>query len=193
MQELFCEESTGLIEEGKLRRRFKLLKYLSYFFFVLAFLWVVFLFFWDVKDFQQNLLISLLIFFIPFLLFLISGIILFRKKDGVCVTFDYTFVSGDIIFSKVSMNVKRFKVASFDTKQIIRIGKYESQTFNNYYLSPDIKTVVLTKNNEPMEGKGFYYILANLTEGKKLFILECTENFIKNVVIIAGRKVLESN
>ena len=28
--------------------------------------------------------------------------------------------------------------------------------------------------------KDFYYILASLTEGKRLFVLECSENFIKN-------------
>ena len=134
---------------------------------------------------------GLVTFLAPLILFITTGVILFKKKDGVYLTFDYPFVSGDVIISKVSMNVKRFKVAKFDTKQIVRIGKYDSEVFNNYYNSPDIKTVILTKNNQPSPNKDFYYILASLTEGKRLFVLECSENFIKNILIYTGRKVLE--
>ena len=191
MQEIFCEESTMIQEEGKLKRRYRLLKTLSIFFFVLAFLWFLLLFFWKVADFQENLIGALVTFLAPLILFITTGVILFKKKDGVYLTFDYTFVSGDVIISKVSMNVKRFKVAKFDTKQIVRIGKYDSEVFNNYYNSPDIKTVILTKNNQPSPNKDFYYILASLTEGKRLFVLECSENFIKNILIYTGRKVLE--
>ena len=56
MQEIFCEESTMIQEEGKLKRRYRLLKTLSIFFFVLAFLWFLLLFFWKVADFQENLI-----------------------------------------------------------------------------------------------------------------------------------------
>ena len=191
MQEIFCEESTMIQEEGKLKRRYRLLKTISIFFFVLAFLWFLLLFFWKVADFQENLIGALVTFLAPLILFITTGVILFKKKDGVYLTFDYTFVSGDVIISKVSMNVKRFKVAKFDTKQIVRIGKYDSEVFNNYYNSPDIKTVILTKNNQPSPNRDFYYILASLTEGKRLFVLECSENFIKNILIYTGRKVLE--
>ena len=191
MQEIFCEESTMIQEEGKFKRRYRLLKTLSIFFFVLAFLWFLLLFFWKVADFKENLIGALVTFLAPLILFITTGVILFKKKDGVYLTFDYTFVSGDVIISKVSMNVKRFKVAKFDTKQIVRIGKYDSEIFNNYYNSPDIKTVILTKNNQPSPNRDFYYVLASLTEGKRLFVLECSENFIKNILIYTGRKVLE--
>ena len=58
---------------------------------------------------------------------------------------------------------------------------------------PDIKRMILTSNAEPDEGKDFFYIVANVEEEKKLFILECTETFMVNVLKFSRKTVLEED
>ena len=124
-------------------------------------------------------------------MFLASGILLGRFKDRFYVDYDYTFITGTIRFSKVIKNIKRKHIVSFETSDIEKIGKYGSETFNRYSLMPGIKSVVLTSNSIADENKEFYYIVANVNGEKKIYILECTETFIVNVLKFSKRSVLD--
>ena len=128
---------------------------------------------------------------IPLALFIVSGIILGKFKDKFYVDYDYTFVSGSIRFSKVIKNIKRKHIINFDTSDIEKIGLYGSELYEKYSKMPDIKTKILTSNSTPSEGKDFYYIVANVGGDKYVFIVECSELFIVNILKFTNRTVLD--
>ena len=189
MQEIFYEESSNQRDVGSGKTKyyiFKVLSISSYIFVGLGAL-MFFIFF----EFKGNILLNLVIALIPFAMFLASGILLGRFKDRFYVDYDYTFITGTIRFSKVIKNIKRKHIVSFETSDIEKIGKYGSETFNRYSLMPGIKSVVLTSNSIADENKEFYYIVANVNGEKKIYILECTETFIVNVLKFSKRSVLD--
>jgi hypothetical protein len=50
--------------------------------------------------------------------------------------------------------------------------------------------VFCTSNDEASEGKFFMYVLANYN-GKKLFVLECREMLLENIMRFAKRTTLD--
>ena len=189
MQEIFYEESSNQRDVGSGKTKYYIFKVLSIISYIFVGLWVLmfFIFF----EFKGNILLNLVIALIPFAMFLASGILLGRFKDRFYVDYDYTFITGTIRFSKVIKNIKRKHIVSFETSDIEKIGKYGSETFNRYSLMPGIKSVVLTSNSIADENKEFYYIVANVNGEKKIYILECTETFIVNVLKFSKRSVLD--
>ena len=125
-------------------------------------------------------------------MFLASGIILGKIKNKFYVDYDYTFVTGSIRISKVIANVKRRHIISFETSQIEMIGKYDSDTFNKYNSMPGLSKQIFTSNVSPDNGKDFYYIVVN-SASKYLFVLECTETFIVQILKFAGKSILEKD
>ncbi len=189
MQEIFYEESSNQRDVGSGKTKYYIFKVLSIISYIFVGLWALmfFIFF----EFKGNILLNLVIALIPFAMFLASGILLGRFKDRFYVDYDYTFITGTIRFSKVIKNIKRKHIVSFETSDIEKIGKYGSETFNRYSLMPGIKSVVLTSNSIADENKEFYYIVANVNGEKKIYILECTETFIVNVLKFSKRSVLD--
>lgn len=189
MQETFYEESSNQRDVGSGKTKYYIFKVLSIISYIFVGLWALmfFIFF----EFKGNILLNLVIALIPFAMFLASGILLGRFKDRFYVDYDYTFITGTIRFSKVIKNIKRKHIVSFETSDIEKIGKYGSETFNRYSLMPGIKSVVLTSNSIADENKEFYYIVANVNGEKKIYILECTETFIVNVLKFSKRSVLD--
>ena len=189
MQEIFYEESSNQRDVGSGKTKYYIFKVLSIISYIFVGLWALmfFIFF----EFKGNILLNLVIALIPFAMFLASGILLGRFKDRFYVDYDYTFITGTIRFSKVIKNIKRKHIVSFETSDIEKIGKYGSETFNRYSLMPGIKSVVLTSNSIADEKKEFYYIVANVNGEKKIYILECTETFIVNVLKFSKRSVLD--
>lgn len=189
MQEIFYEESAKQRDAGSGKTKYYIFKTLSVISYVFVGLWV-FLFF-TFFEFKGNILLNLVIALIPLALFLTSGILIGKFKDRFYVDYDYTFISGTIRFSKIIKNIKRRHIVSFETSEIERIGKYGSDTFNKYSCMPDVKTVILTSNNTPDENKDFYYFVVAHEGSKKLYILECTQTFLVNVLKFSKRTVLD--
>lgn len=189
MQEIFYEESAKIQEESSAARNYYIAKVFMVISYVLAVIWGVFCltFIIDLK----NILLSLIFSLIPLALFIVSGIILGKFKDKFYVDYDYTFVSGSIRFSKVIKNIKRKHIINFDTSDIEKIGLYGSELYEKYSKMPDIKTKILTSNSTPSEGKDFYYIVANVGGDKYVFIVECSELFIVNILKFTNRTVLD--
>ncbi len=121
-----------------------------------------------------------------------AGILCWRLKLRFNVSYDYSFVSGELRISKVININKRKLVARIDAEDIIQIGDLENPSFARLKSDPTTKTVLCTSNDEAVEGKFFMYILANY-EGKKLFVLECREELLVNILKFAKRSVLESD
>ena len=191
MQEVFYEETALTQNTGSAKTKYYVFKTFSIISYVLAGFWLLI----NLISFptQGNVLINILFVAIPFVIFLISGILLGRFKDKFYVDYDYTFVSGSIRLSRIIKNVKRKNLLVFDTRNIEKIGTYNSDTFARYSSMPDKKLMYLTSNVEPSDGKAFYYMVVNTNAQKYLLILECTEVFLINIYKFTGKLVFEDN
>jgi hypothetical protein len=124
--------------------------------------------------------------------FILLWLLFFKMKRNFNVSYDYCFVSGELRISKV-FNVNRRKlIARIDCEDMIQVGDMENSSYALLKRDPTIKEVVCTANDEPMQGKFFMYVLAN-DEGKKIFLLECRETLLVNIMKFAKRSVLESD
>jgi hypothetical protein len=125
-------------------------------------------------------------------LFMGVWFILFKFKARLNVSYDYCFVSGELRISKVVNINKRKLVTRFDCAEIIQIGDIDNSAYNRLKSDPNTKEVLCTSNMEASEGKFFMYILIN-DNGKKLYVLECREQLLINILKFANRSVLESD
>ena len=108
------------------------------------------------------------------------------------VSYDYCFVSGELRISKVFSFTKRKLLARLECSEMLQVGDIENSSYERLRSDPMTKEVVCTPNIEAADGKFFMYILIN-NDGKKLYVLECRENLLMNIMKFAKRNVLESD
>ena len=125
-----------------------------------------------------------------FLIFL--WFLLYKVKSRINVSYDYCFVSGELRVSKVVNINKRKLIARFDCAEIIQIGDIDNSSYERLKSDPMTKEVICTSNMEATEGKFFMYILIN-NGGKKLYVLECREQLLINILKFSNRSALESD
>lgn len=114
-------------------------------------------------------------------------------KKRVNVSYDYTFVTGELRIAKV-FNINRRKfLYKIQPEEILQLGDVENSSYDRLRSDPSCKQVVLTPNAEPMEGKFFMYILTAVSQGKRLYILECREELLINILKFVKRGTLESD
>ena len=192
MQDLFYEESSKVRNEKSATIKYNVLKCLSILSYALLIIWFLMVF--NFFEFGKgNIVINIILALIPVIIFFLSGFFIGKIKNKFYVDYDYTFISGSIRFSKVIKNANRKPIIKFDSKDIEKIGKISSKTFEKYLLIPGIKRFILTSNDLPAEGKDFFYIVANVTTGKTIFVLECTELFMVNVLKFTNKQVVEED
>ena len=190
MQDLFYEESVLTQNERSEKTKYYVFKTFSVVSYVIAVVWgIVMLMTFPFGS--GNVLINILFVLIPLALFIASGIIIGKFKDRFCVDYDYTFVSGSIRFSKIIKNVKRKNIIKFEVQSIEKIGYYGNSFFDRYSAMSGIKKHILTSNTEPAEGKNFYYMVVNSGGQKYLFVLECTETFLHNILKFSNRTIFD--
>ena len=189
MQDVFYEETATVQAEGAAKTKYYIAKTMSIISYVIAFLWFFVIMLSPVG--ADSLLSVVIVGGVPFILFLVSGILIGRLKNRFYVDYDYTFVSGSIRFSKIIKNFKRKNILVFDTQNIDKIGKFGSDAFERYLSVPNIKRITLTSNAVAAEGKDFYYMSVSVGGVKYLLILECSETFFVNVFKFSGRSVFE--
>ena len=124
--------------------------------------------------------------------FIAVWFLLYKLKSRLNVSYDYCFVSGELRVSKVVNINKRKLIARFDCVEIIQIGDIDNSSYERLKSDPTTKEIVCTSNAEATEGKFFMYILIN-DNGKKLYLLECKEQLLINILKFANRSVLESD
>ncbi len=123
---------------------------------------------------------------------LLTSFVFSKMKRHFNVSYDYVFVSGELRISKV-FNVNRRKlVARVDCEDMIQVGDVDNSSYERFKADPTVKQLICTPNVEASDGKFFMYVLANYN-GKKLFVLECRENLLMNIMKFAKRSVLESD
>ena len=114
----------------------------------------------------------------------------YRWKSRTNVSYDYTFVSGELRISRV-ININRRKlVTRFDVLDIMQVGDVDSSSYERFKSDPATKTVLCTSNDEASDGKFFMYILIG-DNGKKLYVLECREELLMQIMKFAKRTVLD--
>ncbi len=192
MQELFYEESSKTREERSAKTKYYIFKVLSVISYVFFGVWLfLFIMFYPFSGSAGQIILGMVFALLPAAMFLASGILLGKFKDKFYVDYDYTLISGTIRFSKVIKEIKRKHIVSFEASELEKIGKYGSELYEKYSIMPDVKTVILTSNVTPEENKDFYYMVVNKDGEKKMYVIECTETFIVNVLKFSKRTVVD--
>ena len=118
--------------------------------------------------------------------------ILYRIKQRINVNYDYIFVSGELRIARVINVNKRKLVTRLECSDMIQVGDVDNPSFERFRSDPTTKMVVCTSNDAPAKGKFFMYILID-DNGKKLYVLECREKLLVEMMKFAKRTVLESD
>lgn len=145
----------------------------------------------------MSIILGIMIFGIWFsimfgMFFLGFWLITWKWKRIYNVSYDYSFVSGELRIARVYNVNKRKLVTRFDCQEIIQFGDVDSPAYERFASAPDTKTVLCTSNVEAAEGKFFMYILIE-DNGKKLYILECREALLMNILKFVKRTTLDSD
>ena len=122
----------------------------------------------------------------------LTSFLLSRWKMRLNVSYDYVFVSGELRISRVINVNKRKLVTRFDCNEIIQVGDADNPSFERFRNDPSVKTVICTSNDTPMPDKFFMYIFIN-DDGKKLYVLECREKLLIEMMKFMKRTTLESD
>ncbi len=115
-----------------------------------------------------------------------------KIKKGINISYDYTFVSGELRIIRVFNINKRKKLDVIDCEEMLQIGDTDNPSYDRLASAPDTKTIFCTANPEPAEGKFFMYILVG-GQSKTLYVLECREMLLMQILKFARRSVLESD
>ena len=120
-----------------------------------------------------------------------GAIMLFIMKRRVNISYDYTFVSGELRIVKV-FNVNRRKlVVKIQPEEMLQLGDIDNESYRRLVANPTNKEVICTPNELPAKGKFFMYVHANDPLGKKLYVLECREEMLVNILKFVKRGTLE--
>lgn len=117
--------------------------------------------------------------------------VLWRLKQRFNVNYDYTFVSGEIRIAKVFNINSRKLLARIQPEQILQLGDIDNGNYERLKAGGAIKEIVCTSNEEPAAGKFFMYILTADSGDKKLYVLECREELLVNILKFVKRTTLE--
>lgn len=187
MREIFYEESSTLIDFKSASFKYNFFAGFAIVAFLLNAPWLfVFAPGW-LFDAKISLFLKIVLGGIPVVIFTLIGIFSWKYKNKFFVEYDYVFVDGSIRFSKVIKQKKRQFIIKFEASDIEKIGKIGSKTFYLYANRENVSTHVLTKNEYPADGKDFFYMVATVNTDTYLFVLECTEKFISNVLQYSRR------
>ena len=182
--DLLYEESSIAKDSVKAGRRYKTLNIISNVFLTIGILALLF---------TLNIPLEAIVFWLFVCSwFFVCWFVLFKMKNRFNVSYDYIFVSGELRIAKVINVNKRKLVARIQAEDIIQLGDVDNSAYNNFSSDPNIKTVFCTSNAEASEGKFFMYILV-ADNGKKLYVLECREELLVNILKFVKRTTLESD
>lgn len=115
----------------------------------------------------------------------------FSMKRRVNVSYDYTFVSGELRIAKVFNVNKRKLLYRIAPEDVIQLGDIDNQSFERLLADPSNKRIVCTSNDVAGEGKFFMYVYCAESSGRKLYVLECREELLINMLKFVKRGTLE--
>ena len=201
--DVLYEESAVNANAAKGEKRYKILNLFTWFFGVLALIFAI-VFVIGLVSFLMAMsaikaedraaaIGSLIFYFMMITLFGGPWLACFLMKRKINVSFDYTFVSGELRISKV-FNVNRRKfLYRIDAESIQKMGDADSPSFDRVISDQSVKKIVCTPNAEPSGGKFFLYIVTSESGGRRVYILECREELLINILKFVKRGILESD
>lgn len=186
--DVFYEESAIAHNSDKKTKRYNLLTGISWVFLGLGIVWIMLGFY----TIRINVLGDWISWGIIAAWLFLTWFLLRQWKMRINISYDYVFVSGELRIAKVINVNKRKLVARFDCEDMIQFGDVDNSSFERFRNEPATKTVICTSNDVASEGKFFMYVLAEYN-GRKLFVLECREELLINILKFARRNKLESD
>ena len=192
----FYEESAVNLNEKKQSVLYTIFNVVQIVFIVLTVLWFIFSFNFVIEipvngKTVQECIPGWIFFGLLFLSFL-SGAILFGIfKKRFNVSYDYACVYGELRISQVFNQRKRKLVCRIDPNSILQVGDMVSESYDRLRATHGVKEVVCTPNMMAGNGKFFLYVYAVDGGEKKLFLLECREALLINLMQFLRRDVLD--
>ena len=196
--ETLYEESAINLNEKKQKLIHNILHGAQVLFIVLAVVWVMLMGgFLPMPDASKgetfaNVLPDWIFFFAFLTSFIVGAVCMSFLKKRFNVSFDYLCVSGELRISKVFNQRKRRLVCRLQPNDIISVGDMDSSSYDRYRAMPGMKEIICTPNMTSASGKFFMYVLAQYEGGKKIFLLECREALLINMMQYLRRDVLDS-
>ncbi len=188
--DVFYEESSIAKNSEKGARKYKIINAFSY---VFLFIWIVLLISTISNiPFSGNRWGNVIFLGLQTLFYFGIWYLLSRWKMTCNVSYDYAFVSGELRISKVFNVNKRRLVVCINCEDMEQIGDVENSSYERLASTPQTKEIVCTSNVVASEGKFFMYIFVNDND-RKLYVLECRELLLMNILKFARRGVLESD
>lgn len=200
MQEIFYEESVSMHvpKPAKIRYiTFTVSGILCILFAVFAVVYVWLIFNMPIEEDAEidigAFFRSLIPWAVLFVIMVVGAVFFLIKRHSFYLSYDYTFVSGELRLSKVFHERKRKLLYRLSEERIIKIGKVGSESYKKLKASPDIKEDILTPNDTAAEDREFYYIQANTNVGKRLLVVECRQQLIVTIVRYMNKNILETD
>lgn len=182
--DVFYEESSIADNSAKESRRYKVFNVLSIVFLAIGIFGLLMILYVPT---------SLIVLWLLMCAWFFGCWFVFRKiKMRFNVSYDYAFVSGELRIARVFNVNKRRLVVKMDCADMIQIGDVDNPSFERLSTDPNTKTVFCTSNVTAREDKFFMYILTQ-DNGRKLYVLECREDLLVNILKFVKRSVLESD
>lgn len=187
--DVFYEESSIAQNAKKEVKKYRMMVIFAVIAGVLGGLMALLLLFTPIEDGKPNIP-WLILWGGQALAFFALAFLFYRWRTRFNVSYDYSFVSGELRIARVINVNKRKLVTRFDVADMIQIGDVDSPSFDRFKSDPSTKTVYCTSNYEASEGKFFMYILTP-DNGKKLYVLECREELLLQIMKFAKRTSLD--
>ena len=182
--DVFYEESSIAKNEKAGKNKYRIFHVLSNVFLAIGIFCIIFTFYVPLD--------ALVLWLFICLWFFVCWFILYKLKNRFNVSYDYTFVSGELRIVKVFNVNKRRLAVKIQAEDIVQLGDATNASFENLRSDPNTKLVFCAANDQPTEDKFFMYILAN-TNGRILYVLECREVLLMHILRFVKRTTLESD
>ena len=123
--------------------------------------------------------------------FIGGAVLLAILKKRFNVSFDYVCVYGELRISKVFNQKKRKLVCCIEPNSILQVGDMENSSYDLLCKTNGVKEVICTPNMTAASGKFFLYVYAVDEGERKLFLLECREALLINLMQYLRRDILD--
>ena len=186
MRDVFHEETVEIVDRAKAKRKYDLFNILNKISYFCAVIWAIIATFFPIGD-----LFFWIFGILPIVIFIVGGVMLGKARDSFYVEYDYRFLSGEVVISKVINAKKRQKGFKFRCIDLERFGVYNSETYKKYEKMPNVIKSNMTSNVYPEKNKNFFFVVFTDKDKKRLLIMECTNKLISYMMSYCNKFVFD--
>lgn len=111
-----------------------------------------------------------------------------QRRIYYCV--DCIFVSGSTRLIRVVNYKARRKIIVYEYDEVEQVGRTSSESFEKLYLDKNVRKIFATPNKY---AENSFYVYLKQNGENILVIMDCKEDYLKNLVAFAGRKIIEKD